>query len=640
MNNRKFLSICLFFVMTLLSTKNMFGYDAKYIEALYNETLKSYTAVKPANTKANTTNAANIMELIPKLFSGFNFEFAHLDTTFQLNSYFTHFPCTTYPSAQEHIDFNTVIELELIRGKARSEDNFTSYVTSFINTSYVTSFINGENKKSFLFTNLGKKFFSEALAMPITNIAELNQRQAIIKILSENEKLSHDIQKHLEIIQKHEEYFVDFFDTKELPSDVYQAIYPLIPKSEHIPLVATGSSHLNRFMSQGIMPLATIGLIGLSTQDSNVIPGAASTGFMTLICLAEQKQYDCARKQVQTHLIKVAQMMRSMHALTTIVAQHPELHVLMPDAIVEYKKLEENKVYKLLKQSTFDDGEASVFSSIRKIIFAHQYLCDPEVRKEFQNVLHFTGKLDSYAALAQKINIHTGSINAPFCFADFVENSKKPVLEINEFWNPFVPAAQAVPNSISLNTGKERCILITGPNTGGKSTNMKAVALNIILAQSFGIAAAKSITLTPFEHVTTYLNIGDDTASGKSLFKAEAERAQKLLNSLKNLAPHQFGFAMIDEIFTGTSPDRAESLAYDLMKKLSTLQNVIFVNATHFKPLTRLEQETKGIVKNYQVEVKTDSKDQVTAYTYKLVPGISRISSAMQVAEDSGLSFD
>ncbi len=96
---------------------------------------------------------------------------------------------------------------------------------------------------------------------------------------------------------------------------------------------------------------------------------------------------------------------------------------------------------------------------------------------------------------------------------------------------------------------------------------------------------------------------------------------------------------MIDEIFTGTSPDKAEGLSYDFMKSMSALPNIIFVNATHFKKLTGLEAETKGAVKNYQVEALTDATGRVTKYTYKIIPGISKISSAMQVAQESGISF-
>ena len=96
---------------------------------------------------------------------------------------------------------------------------------------------------------------------------------------------------------------------------------------------------------------------------------------------------------------------------------------------------------------------------------------------------------------------------------------------------------------------------------------------------------------------------------------------------------------MIDEIFTGTSPDKAEQLSHQFMSKLSGLENVIFVNATHFKKLTQLEQEMAGQVKNYHTGVVTDDSGRVVKYTYKLVPGPNVVSSAEQVAEESGIEF-
>ena len=265
-------------------------------------------------------------------------------------------------------------------------------------------------------------------------------------------------------------------------------------------------------------------------------------------------------------------------------------------------------------------------------------MVDKAIRSEYGPVMRLVGELDTYVALAQKMVAHEDQ-PAKLCFAQFEVGKDKPMIQAINFWNPFIDHAKVVPNTVSLNTGAERNIILTGPNTGGKSTVMKALMMSIILAQTYGVAPADSLRITPFSKLITYLNIADDTGAGISLFKAEVKRASELMNMLKALPENQFAFVMIDEIFTGTSPDKAERLSYRFMKKVSEFKNVIFVNATHFKKLTELEQETGGVAKNYHTGVITDDTGRVVRYTYKLVPGPATVSSAEQVVEETGIEF-
>ena len=168
------------------------------------------------------------------------------------------------------------------------------------------------------------------------------------------------------------------------------------------------------------------------------------------------------------------------------------------------------------------------------------------------------GEIDVYVSLADKISTYDGNTYAAYCFVDFIEESDKPILEVQNFWHPFIDAEKIVSNSVSLNTGNERNMIITGPNTGGKSTTMKALASSVLLAQTFGIAPASSMRMTPFGVICTYLNISDDISSGLSLFKAEVKRFQDLMKATKKLPNGSFAFVILDEIFTGTSPDKAE----------------------------------------------------------------------------------
>jgi energy-coupling factor transporter ATP-binding protein EcfA2 len=623
------------------------AYNADFTQKIYNEYLRGYDIVTPKQYEPSLPQS--IGDLLSNITKSFKFEFTPLSKPFQLKMLCESFPLAEVKNETENIiDLHTITELEMIRGKQRPEDHLISRITSALN--------NENEATSFLSSSIAEKRFVEMLCMPTTDIQILQKRQAIISHFANNEQLRRESFKVLENIKKYEEHFLHFSTKTEVSAGVKQSVFPLIPHAEEIPGLANATSALNNIVNNPFfMPttiIASMKYLGLKVQNlknpeilANItIP---SLLFAPITCAAFQT-YNNAKKQVQAEIIHAAQYIRSINQLLLYAATNPTLQQLFPQAHREYGRLNGfdkstsqtfNDLNELLRESTFDDEDPSLFTSAGNICRAYKYLCNPEVRKEYNSTLEFVGEIAIYIALAEKIVFHAQNKEVPFCFVNFVKDSPKPILEITNFWNPFIKTSDAVCNTINLNTKGHRSLLITGPNTGGKSTNMKAIAINLLTAQTFGIAAAQGMNLTPFTNILTYLNISDDTAGGESLFKAEVNRAQNLMATLKSLKEDEFGFAMIDEIFTGTSPDKAEGLSYDFMKAMSALPNVIFVNATHFKKLTGLEAATNGIIKNHQVEALTDSAGRVTKYTYKIIPGVSQISSAMQVAQESGINF-
>jgi DNA mismatch repair ATPase MutS len=231
-------------------------------------------------------------------------------------------------------------------------------------------------------------------------------------------------------------------------------------------------------------------------------------------------------------------------------------------------------------------------------------------------------------SLHQKLPVH-------YSFAQFTQGA--PTISAKQFWNPFLPVDTVVPNSIEFSANGMSSIILTGPNTGGKSVTLKALMINVLLAQTFGIAAADQLVITPFNKLTCHMNITDDTGAGISLFKAEIQRAHELMEMVRKLAPNECAFIIVDEIFTGTSPDKAEELSHKFIKQLSEFPNVLFVNATHFKKLTDLEQETNGRCKNYHMSVVIDNTGKVVKYNYTLAHGPSPVNNASQIAQEEGI---
>jgi hypothetical protein len=303
---------------------------------------------------------------------------------------------------------------------------------------------------------------------------------------------------------------------------------------------------------------------------------------------------------LQAHLINLAKGLNTLKHISDFILAH---NIQSFDAITDLfndsnKHSEEfNKLMHLLNSNTFK-GEASFFSLTGRILVAHKLV--QEVKDELRDAFEALGTFDALVSTAKLIQEFYKQ-RVTFCFAEFV-TTDTPYMELTEFWNPLVDSNVVVPNNVALGNPVSTMIL-TGPNTGGKSTVIKGITLNIVLAQTFGIAAAQSMKLTPFTTINTNINITDNVKENLSLFAAETARAKHVLNEMSALKPNQFGFCVFDETFRGTAPDHAEKLSCWYAKELATIKNIICLHATHYPSMIDLEQQTQGTCKNYKVEI-------------------------------------
>lgn len=656
------------YLLLFLSVCQLTAYDAAYVSAIYDNVIKGYDLI-PKQTSDKPLISQNIGEIVGEIFKPYESDFKILAWADSFKIITMEFTLEVSSIPKESVtDHKTLAELEIVRGSSNDAANIIRKLTA----------VNADTSS---LTVIGQKRCAEMLCMPTTTMQDLFTRRDCIKAFYENTALLDEVAALLKKMKDAEPYVIDFCG-KEGISDAEKVAYPSIIlrvlSLDDIPAIVTFSNRLwtisqtpffiptlitatsfaavvSQEMSQPLRPRTPVDVVvntAITSLILNCSAGLPANMMMTLmspITVGVAKAIANAIKRMQERTIGYATYMRSAKRLLELMVQNPELTRLMPTVKQQLRKLKgEDRSSSdtfvtindlLMEESAFDEGEPSFFSSPGNILVAYKYLSDKNVRKEYASVINTIADIDTYAVLAQQMRSHAQNANTPFCFVEFIEGSDKPVLDIQNFWHPFISEKHAVPNSITLNQNRARNMLITGPNTGGKSTNMKAMALSVLLAQTFGIAPASSMKMTPFSAIITYLNVIDDTSAGLSLFKAEVKRVQELMDAVKNLPAGRFAFVMLDEIFTGTSPDKAEELSYGFMKKLSEFEHVIFICATHFKKLTELETVTKGVTKNYQVEVITDENDMVTQYTYKIVPGISKISSAQQVVEETGLVF-
>lgn len=201
-------------------------------------------------------------------------------------------------------------------------------------------------------------------------------------------------------------------------------------------------------------------------------------------------------------------------------------------------------------------------------------------------------------------------------------------LDLSNFSDLAIPAERAVISSAEF-CGHG---LLTGPNRGGKSSNLRAILQQVILGQVTGFTYKASGSWKPFGQVFTRLK-SRDTAGKESLFEMEVRLASQIIKSLKTERRH--ALVLIDELFHSTNPPDAETSAKLFLELLWQYKYAKSVISTHIFSLCEM---------SHPVPIQTfccnaeEKEDKSITYSYRLTEGgVCRVSSVREVLQESGL---
>jgi DNA mismatch repair ATPase MutS len=199
---------------------------------------------------------------------------------------------------------------------------------------------------------------------------------------------------------------------------------------------------------------------------------------------------------------------------------------------------------------------------------------------------------------------------------------KEITLNIKEGIHPIID--NPVANSINI---ENHGIVLTGTNMAGKSTFLRMLGVNIILAQSFYFVLAKDYE-APFFNIVSSISPNDDLTKGKSFFMAEVEAILRIIKALEKDVPV---FCPIDEIFRGTNPIERIAMSAEILKYLNNGKTISIV-ATHDRELTDILKE------NYDFYYFSENVDTSSglSFDYKIKKGISKTRNAIKLLEYIG----
>ncbi len=199
--------------------------------------------------------------------------------------------------------------------------------------------------------------------------------------------------------------------------------------------------------------------------------------------------------------------------------------------------------------------------------------------------------------------------------------------------HPLIPDGQRVTSDFDL-TGEGQIALITGSNMAGKSTFLRSLGVNTILAQMGAPVCADDLQLSPVQLMCS-MRIADNLAENTSTFYAELKKLRTVIEAA-NL--HRPVFILLDEILRGTnSLDRhigSKALIRQLIK-----QGVVAVIATHDLELAKLKAELPEAIHNYHFDVQVANGDELY-FDYKLKDGICTSLNASILMRKIGIELE
>ncbi len=263
-------------------------------------------------------------------------------------------------------------------------------------------------------------------------------------------------------------------------------------------------------------------------------------------------------------------------------------------------------------------------------------------RDEVHRVLSLlTAEIAEHASEIRTVNQTLAEIDFALMCAKYAEYLKanepilaekrhktgNPVIKLYGARHPLLPVEKAVPIDVILDEN-QFVVVITGPNTGGKTVSLKTIGLMVLMTQSgLHIPAESGSELSCFQNV--FADIGDEQSIEQSLstFSGHMTNQIRVLNRVNGRT-----LVLLDELGSGTDPQEGSALARAILQYIVDHRVPCFA-ATHFSELKMFAQSVPGVTNaSMEFDLKT------LRPTYHLTIGLPGRSNALLIAKKLGLS--
>lgn len=208
-------------------------------------------------------------------------------------------------------------------------------------------------------------------------------------------------------------------------------------------------------------------------------------------------------------------------------------------------------------------------------------------------------------------------------------SSREFEIKAYDLAHPLMSVDTRISNDIEISKAPA-LVIITGANMAGKSTFLRTVAVNLILAMNGSRVCASKFSFAPSD-ILSSIKIQDSLSKNESYFYAEISRLKQIV---ENVDRGQRTLVVLDEILRGTNNKDKQQGSMGLLKKLIKDNAIVFV-ATHDLVIGELEESFPDIACNYCFEVELE--DNRLIFDYKLKNGVSKKLNASFLLKKMGL---
>lgn len=487
-------------------------------------------------------------------------------------------------------------------------------------------------------TPMGGRMLRRWLALPMTDLKLINQRQVAVSSILKSHDNSQEVESHLKLISDIERLSTRLSTGRIGPRELMRIAESLF-QIERIGEKLNGENEWMPYLEK-LNPLSNLSeLINKTLADE--LPLLVSKG--GIIREGFNKQLDKYRNlkdDSQQHLeailereIKTTGIQGLKINFNSVFGYYLEVRNSQKDKIPE----------SWIRKQTLVNAERYITEELKilelEILDAEALLSALEY-KLYSDLVnkaqHYVPSLLNTAKCIASVDVlfAFGRLASRYSWAmpSWNENRRYSVVDgrhpVIEYSLP--EGEYYVPNDVELNSSKEQILLITGPNMSGKSALLRQTALISILAQMGSFVPAKSANLTILDRLFVRVGASDNLSAGESTFMVEMSETASILNGLTERS-----LVLLDEIGRGTATYDGLSIAQSITEYLHFHPfKPLTLFATHYHELVSLEESCER-VSNKHVSVLEDNGDIV--FLRKLKPGGSNHSFGIHVARMAGM---
>lgn len=437
------------------------------------------------------------------------------------------------------------------------------------------------------FSSLGAEYLYAKIRQPEFDIERLNEYEGIIRRVEDNNDLREKLIRNIAGIGKAEyngvNDFMFFPKSKRLERSYIYTILSLLPFLSLIVIFI----NINYFLWV-LIPILVLNIIVYYLTKSKIETQLLSVTYIVRIVSCASKLGKIKDQSMQPYFDNINRLYKKVKSIANI-----------GDLILSKTYSDVGALADLIKAFFMWD----IISYNRMI----NVMC--KKNEDLHELWKAIGRLDSAISIAS----YRRSLDF-YTLPDF--NESKDLIS-DQLYHPLVK------NPISNSANIVKNSLITGSNASGKSTYIKALAINILFAQTIHTCLAKSFSLKP-SFVITSMAVNDNVIDGDSYFIAEIKSLKRLL---KKLNTEIRCVCFVDEILKGTNTIERIAASASILKWL-VKQNCLCVVASHDIELTVILEE---LYDNYHF--RENITDNGITFDYKIHNGRTTTRNAIKLLE-------